>query len=260
MNPARTVLVVALLLLLAAGGAYYFLRPWFEHGVLPPPPASEVPAAKAAQGPRYPIGVEARPLPRLNDSDPALQEAIANLFGPQSLGKFFQIEDTVRHAVATIDNLPRKTFVARLSPVKPVGGLLATTGSGEALAIAPANAARYTPFVRMAESVDTGKLVATYVHFYPLFQQAYMELGFPNAYFNDRLVEVIDHLLDTPDVKGPVKLVVPHVLPEFADPELEERSAGQKILIRMGPENAARIKAKLRDIRRDVTAQVSKKE
>ncbi|HKC44456.1 MAG TPA: DUF3014 domain-containing protein, partial [Burkholderiales bacterium] len=74
-----------------------------------------------------------------------------------------------------------------------------------------------------------------------------------NHYFNDRLVEVIDHLLATPTVTGPIKLARPWVLYEYADPALESRSAGQKALIRMGPENAARLKAKLREIRQRVT-------
>ena len=52
------------------------------------------------------------------------------------------------------------------------------------------------------ESVDTGRLAALYVRFYPLFQQAYRDLGYPNGYFNDRLVEVIDHLLVTPEIAG----------------------------------------------------------
>jgi len=109
-----------------------------------------------------------------------------------------------------------------------------------------------------------GKLVALYARLYPLCQRAYGELGYPNRYFNDRLIDVIDHLLATPEVKGPIKLVPPDVkgpvklerpwvMYEFADPELEARSAGQKILIRMGAGNAARVKAKLRDIRRQLT-------
>jgi hypothetical protein len=44
------------------------------------------------------------------------------------------------------------------------------------------------------------------------------------------------------------------VLFEFADPDLETRSAGQKILIRMGAENAVRVKAKLWEIRRELIA------
>jgi hypothetical protein len=43
--------------------------------------------------------------------------------------------------------------------------------------------------------------------------------------------------------------VQPKVLYEFADPALEALPSGQKILLRMGPENAARVKAKLREIR-----------
>jgi hypothetical protein len=69
-------------------------------------------------------------------------------------------------------------------------------------------------------------------------------------YFNDRVFEVIDHLLSTPDVTGPIALTQPKVLYEFADPQLQELSAGQKILVRMGPDNEARVKAKLREIRK----------
>jgi hypothetical protein len=102
------------------------------------------------------------------------------------------------------------------------------------------------------EAVDTGRLVALYVRFYPLFQQAYRELGYPKGYFNDRLVEVIDHLLVTPEITGPIRLTKPWIMYEFADPALEARSAGQKTLIRMGPANALRVKAKLREFRRQI--------
>jgi len=93
------------------------------------------------------------------------------------------------------------------------------------------------------------------VRFYPLFQQAYRELGYPDGYFNDRLVVVIDHLLATPDVPQPVALRQPNVMYEYADPALESRSAGQKLLIRSGPANETAIKAKLREIRAALTGQ-----
>jgi len=96
-------------------------------------------------------------------------------------------------------------------------------------------------------------MVAVYRRFYPLFQQAYVELGYPKGYFNDRLVEVVDHLLAAPEIDGSIALVQPRVLYQFADPELEARSAGHKILLRMGPENAAQVKAKLRAIRSELT-------
>jgi hypothetical protein len=69
------------------------------------------------------------------------------------------------------------------------------------------------------------------------------------------LVAVIDHLLAAPDVEGPIPLVVTHVLYEFANSELEERSSGQKALVRMGSENAARLKARLRLLRAELMRQ-----
>ena len=76
-----------------------------------------------------------------------------------------------------------------------------------------------------------------------------MRLGYPNAYFNDRAVEVIDHLLETPTPDQPILLVRPHVLYEYADPELAALSSGQKLLLRMGAEHADKIKAVLRGLR-----------
>lgn len=247
-------MVVVALLLVAAGAAVYFLRPFeprrppLQQSAAPPGPR----VVEAPAGPRFPVPApapEEKPLPPLKDSDASMLEALSTLIGPQALANFILPETLVRHLVVTIDNLPRQTFAPQMAPVRLPGGQLRTAGSGDTLAIAPENYARYRPYVRLAETVDAAKLAAVYARFYPLFQQAYADLGFPNAYFNDRLVEVIDHLLATPDVKGPIQLVVPHVLAEFADPDLQERSQGQKMLLRMGPENAARVKAKLREIR-----------
>jgi hypothetical protein len=112
----------------------------------------------------------------------------------------------------------------------------------------------------MVESVDTAKAVALYRRLYPLFQQAYEELGFPGRYFNDRLVQVLDHLIATPVPPGPlavtlveVKGEVPSTRPwaryEFADPALESMSAGRKMLMRTGAENQRRVQAKLIEVR-----------
>jgi hypothetical protein len=65
-------------------------------------------------------------------------------------------------------------------------------------------------------------------------------------------VQVIDDMLAAPDVQGPIKLTQPGVFYEFADPSLEQLSAGQKVLIRMGPKNAALVKSKLRELRSEI--------
>jgi hypothetical protein len=104
------------------------------------------------------------------------------------------------------------------------------------------------PYVRVLESLDSRVLVQRYVESYPLFQQAYAELGYPNRNFNDRLVEAIDDMLAAPE-PATLELAQPRVLYEFADEDLQRRSAGQKIMMRMGADNARRVKAKLREIR-----------
>ena len=254
--------VIVVLLAIAAFAAYWFW-PFTQPPVLPPsqprieaPPApsAQPPEAQAPQNP-LPETPQPQPLPTLKESDPAMRDAISGLVGKDAFERYFVPEQVVHRIVATIDNLPRKSYAQRLNPVKTPGGLFQVSGKDETLAIAPSNSQRYEPYIRLMDSIDTSKLVDVYLHFYPLFQKAYVDLGYPNGYFNDRLVEVIDNLLATPDVKGPLKLTVPHVLYEYADPDLQSRSAGQKLLLRMGSENAAKVKAKLRDIRAKVAKQ-----
>lgn len=252
----------ALVLLAALGAAAYWygLRPPPAAPVAEAPVAAPAPSAAAEPAIKHPIE-EARPEapvaivppPTLEESDQPVAEALAELVGRGPLEQFASLSGFVRRVVATIDNLPRNRAPQRVWPLLPTPGRFEVTGGKDAVYLGAENFRRYEPALRVMESIDTGKLVALYVRLYPLFQQAYKDLGYPDKYFNDRLIEVIDHLLATPSVPGPIKLAQPHVLYEFADPALEARSAGQKILIRIGPDNAARVKTKLRELRRQVT-------
>jgi hypothetical protein len=105
------------------------------------------------------------------------------------------------------------------------------------------------------KALDAQKLAASYRQHYPLFQEAYRDLGYPKGYFNDRLITAIDDLLATPEPKAPLRLVQVKVRYQFADPDLEHRSAGQKIMLRIGVENARVVKAKLREFRAAVAKQ-----
>lgn len=229
----------------------------------PAQPAEPVAAGSppAASTPRFPIQSVApqaaveTPLPGVAESDPSLQDVLAALFAGAPIDRIFHLEQIVPRFVATIDNLPRQSVALSRMAVKPIGGSVETTQADGRILLRADNAERYAPYLRVMEQVDTQRLVQAYVRYYPLFQKAYEDLGYPNGYFNDRLVEVIDHLLAAPDVPAPIALAQPKVLYEFADPALEGRSAGQKILMRMGPVNEARVKAKLRDIRHALTGQ-----
>jgi hypothetical protein len=215
-----------------------------------PPPAPEEPAIKHPL-PETPAPV---PLPPLDESDGPVQNALSELFGKEAVEKNVLTQDLVRHIVTTIDNLPEQKLAERVRPVQRTSGRFMAGGSEETLVLDEANYARYKPAVDVLRSMDTQQLVATYQRYYPLFQEAYVNLGHPPEYFNDRLIEVIDHLLETPDVNGPIRLTRPGVQYEYADPALESRSAGQKLLLRMGNENAAVVKEKLRELRAAISA------
>jgi Protein of unknown function (DUF3014) len=223
-----------------------------------PPQPQSAPVEPAIRHPIEPATPPEEPLPSLAESDQAMREALAGLFG-QRLEEFFNLQGIIHRFVATVDSLPQGSVAVKLMSVKPPAGKFVTAGKDESLTISPKNAARYRPYVELAEAVPTGPLVTVYFRFYPLFQQQYEELGYPGKYFNDRLVEVIDHLLAAPEVREPVRLTQPTVMYQFADPKLEKLSAGQKILVRIGAENAAKVKAKLREVRGAVASTEPKK-
>ena len=254
--------VVVLVILGGIAAAYYY---WQSHEPsLPPPVSSEappVPADKAEPVIRHPVQaapISGEPLPPLRESDAAMQDALAGLFTRKFAEEFFDLKEIVRRFVVTVDNLPRKKVPMQYRLFKPVLGKFLVTGEGENFLASPDNYRRYRSYVLLTNAVDSRKLVAVYVRFYPLFQEEYKNLGYPKEYFNDRLVEAIDDLLAAPDIPGRIKLVRPNVLYQFADPNIEDLSAGQKIMIRLGSENAARIKARLRDVRHELTGQVPK--
>lgn len=293
-TPARTTsaprLAAAVLACgVAAGAAWWF---WWRPVKPPaaPPPVVSAPAATApepvasapfpeASGPQNPVDALARAdsaLPALAESDKRVGELLAELLGRDKVMTYLLTDGFVRRVVATVDNLGRAHAPSRMWPVQPTPQRFVVDGEADGSSNAPttvsaSNAARYTPLLTFAEAVPMEPAVALYARLYPLFQQAYEELGYPKRYFNDRLVAVLDHLLQAPEPQGPLRVKLtpvntdvanlrPWVRYELVDPALESLSSGQKILIRMGPANEARAKALIRDLRKRVaTSEVARK-
>lgn len=240
----------------AIGMAFYLWQQDAYHAPGAPARVDAPPAAIPVEPlVRYPLDPSrhAEVLPPVDQSDPVLIDSLSGLVTRKGLAEFFFVDEIARRFVVTVDNLPRETVALRLRSAKPVPGQTRVRGVDDNIVLSPDNYRRFSPFVRMVDAVDAKTLMDVYARFYPLFQQEYRNLGYPTQYFNDRMVEAIDDLLDAPEVHGPVRLVQPRVLYQFADPELEALSAGQKMMIRMGPENAARIKRKLQALREELT-------
>lgn len=207
--------------------------------------------------PVLPESEPAAPLPALADSDPVAWAALAELLDGGDLAAWLVPEFLVQRLVTTIDNLPRRDITRQAYAARNVPGGLAVAGPEGQTVLDPANFARYDAAVATFEAVDARRLVSAYVRLYPLFEQAYREVGVPGRSFNDRLVEVIDHLLAAPDPGAGLALVPVPGQPRwaFADPRLEQASIGHKALWRMGPGHAARVKEQLRELRGLLAAQ-----
>lgn len=224
-------------------------------GAPPPPvrhPIEQIETA-AVELPLPPQSVtEPAAPPDVDGSDALVVQALQAVLASPGWQDVLITDGFIRRVVVIVDNLPREQLPIRRSPLRPAQGSFEVDGGAGGHVIAARNAARYEPYVQMAEGVDMRRLVATYVRLYPLFQQAYEDLGYPGHYFNDRLIAVIDNVLAAPQATGTLALVQPKVLYKFADPRLEALSAGQKIMLRMGDANAMRIRAILQALRKQL--------
>ncbi len=242
--------VLAVLVIGGALGAYFY---WRSNETVAPvavaPSASGGPLVREEIHHVLEPAAQAPVLPVLGQSDDFTFGAIRDVLNNKALAGLIIPKDLIRNIVATIDNLPGRRVAPAQFPVQRPIGKFGVTRSGDALVMDPADAARYTRYVQLAQSADPEKLVALYVRLYPLFQQAYADLGYPRKYFNDRVMQAVDDLLATPEAPSPVKLVQPLVYYKFADPEFENRSVGQRILMRMSPTDALMLKAQLASIR-----------
>ena len=255
-------ILLVIVAILGGVGYWYLERNRSVESTQTAPPAVEPEQPAPDTAPRYPIPgptvqtpEELVELPPLDDSDAYFNLTLEELFG-KALDSMLVESGGIERFVTTVDNLPRSTLAERLRPVSPVDNTLVVKTVGDnVFELSTDNYARYDDYVRLLEQAEVDAIMASYRRFYPLLQEAYRALGYPTGHFNDRLVEVIDHLLATPDIEQPVQLTRPHVLYEYADPSIEALSSGQKILVRIGPDNAGRVKDRLAELRRRLTAQ-----
>jgi hypothetical protein len=259
-DPDVRLLIILVLLAGLAGALWYF-----RDDLLPAsddPAAIEIaPAAEetpASTGPAHPItpdpteSLEGKlvPLPDHDDSDSYFLLTLVDTFGPD-FGAMLVNEALIDKFVATVDSLPRKSVPEKVRPVSKLYGAFAadSTDDKEPFYLSANNYGRYDQLVGAISRADPDAMVAVYRRFYPLLQESYVRLGYPDGYFNDRVVAVFDHLLSAPTPEEPFLIVQPHVLYEYADPQLEALSSGQKLLLRMGSAHAVRVKAVLRELR-----------
>ena len=184
----------------------------------------------------------------------AVNKELAKNWPLAQLRKYFNLQEQARRLVITVDNLPREHVPSQLRVTRGVPELLRVKKEGETITLDPSNYERYDRIISYVEKMDARKIGRLYAKFYPLLQRTYEETGFPEERFHDRVLAALDDMMDAPRPTGPIRLVQPKVLYRFEDDHLESLSAGQKIMIRVGPDNAARLRKVLARVRAAIAA------
>jgi hypothetical protein len=244
------VAITALVVVGALGLGWFVLRGTREPAPTAPPspPVAAAPTPSPQQeAPQAPTP----PLPPLGQSDAHVRELVGPLSSLPELHKWLAAtEDLIRRFTTAVGNISEgESPRAALSFMAPPGAFQVVERGGHTV-IAPESFARYDTVARIITSLDTQTSARTYQTLRPLIDEAYKEISRPGQRFDQTLANAIQRMLDTPVPEGELEVVdTPGVNYAYAAPELEQLSAAQKHLLRMGPANARALQAKLRELR-----------
>ena len=254
-------LLIAIIVAMGAGGYGYYLYSSATTGTIKEPTEAVKPqqfAETTDTQAQFPVPKNFRKssdneedgspftLPQLEQSDESIASALAEITDRTLIEQLFNSHDFIRSVVVTVDNLTKSNVPPQFLPVKPPTGEFLT--DKKELEISDQNYLRYEPYVSFAEKINLNRLGRIYVRYYPLFQRVYLESA-GSGYFNDRLVQVVDSLLKTPDILETIRVKKAIVSFKYSDQKIESLNAGQKIMIRMGTKNSTRMKEVLRKLR-----------
>jgi len=204
------------------------------------PTPVEVPVVAAPE-------IAAANLPVLNDSDSFVLDGLRAMQNGVAVVQLLADEQMVRKFVVFVENVSRGTFPQTELPYRPLGKEMSVSNIDDDLFVMDGSShARFNQVVNAFVALDTSQAVLLYRSLSPLFQQAYAEIGFRDVNFDDTLRAALNRVLSAPNVEGPYQLIKPSVMYLYADSRIENLPAVNKQLIRLGPENAAKLQDQLR--------------
>ncbi|RDV24817.1 DUF3014 domain-containing protein [Alteromonas aestuariivivens] len=239
-----------------------------EPVIATPEPAIEAEPAVAEEPERFepaptpePVEIdpyaEVEPLPTTPEpepepvdiSDQAIHDSLQNLSESPQMDRLLATDALLERFVVSVTNLANDEMAPGHRLFKAPEQSFRVYSQADKEWIDAASYKRYSPYVDLFESFDNQALMSLFEKYENDMQSNYAEIGDPDKAFSEVVVEAIDQLLDTPEVPFPVEVYTDSVAYKYADPRLEKLSAPQKQLLRTGPDNMRRIKAKLREVK-----------
>lgn len=216
----------------------------------PAQPAPTVELEEKDEVEPLPESVESAPEP-LDTSDPAVKASLieSSSADEATVNRMLVNEGLIQRFVVSVTNLANDEMAPNHQLLTPPEQNFRVYSQAGKQWIDAASYKRYTPYVDMLESFDNDALLNIYGIYKGDIQAKFSEIGNPDEDFNQVLLEAIDQLLDTPEVPVPVEVYSDSVAYKYADERLENLNEPQKQLLRTGPDNMRRIKAKLRELK-----------
>jgi hypothetical protein len=221
--------------------------------VSPPPAAIELAPASEAQldAPEViapsdpPIEPIENPLPMLEESDDPVRDALGEI--PMgTIGQQYLIPSNIIERSASLIYLTSKGDVPhKLLPVARPAKPFSISDDGTQVVADASGFARYDVLAQWLESLDLDSILLSLQPFLPLFREAWSYYGEPPEDFDFAVVIALDLIASTPSVDTTeARLIKKEAVWVYEDPSIEGLAPIQKQVLRMGPENAAVVKAK----------------
>lgn len=213
-----------------------------ETSSLPVPQASLPAAAPGNDASIVPLELD------LDRSDAAVRELVESEGIPGVMKGWLRQKEIVRTVVTAVDSIARgESPAAQLPFLAPAAKFSASERNGTFF-IDPRSFKRYDPLVNAFTAIPDKTWIAWYRKLRPTLEKAFAELGYPGITFAQRLQQAIEQLLRAPLPRENAALEKRILCYAYAEAGLENLNPAQKHLLRLGPENVARIQGKLRSL------------
>ena len=215
------------------------------------PPAPDIPVHVAEPEPQPQPQEATKPAAvTLEQSDQALRLALANAGESNLIKTTLTADNLVQRCAGVVDGLSQGHIPYKALPIKPPAEKFAILTVDKQSFMDPASYQRYDAYASAIAGLNTDTLVSAFNVFRPLLEQAYAGLGYPAEEFDNALIRSLDRILATPVLHEPLAVKRKESVYLHVDSRLEALSGVQKLLLRTGPDNTARIKSQATALRK----------
>ena len=215
----------------------------------PTPVVTEIEEPAPEPPPPPPEPVE-EPLPRLEESDDAVRDAVGDIPLGTAGQQYLIPGNIIERSASLIYLMAQGDVPYKLLPVSRPKAAFPISDDGTQVVTDPTGFERYDALTQWLQSLDLESLLSSLEWFIPLFREAWSYYGEDPAAFDMAVVMTLDLVIATPEIDlSEARLIRKEAVWIFEDPAVEGLAPIQKQVLRMGPENAEVVKAKAAEAR-----------